>query len=77
MLGVIVVGADAAVVPDWIRVASKAVVVRLPPRVVHVIWPIVNVRPSGTAVEAGTMTILLVGKAVHTPPTWRATVDES
>ena len=67
MLGVIVVGADAAVVPDWIRVSSEAVVVRLRPRVVHVIWPTVNVRPSDTAAEARTMTILLIGKAIHTP----------
>ena len=37
----------------------------------------VNVRPSGTAAEAGMMTILLAGKVVRTPPTWRATVDES
>ena len=72
-----VVGADAAVVPDWIWVSSETVAVRSPPRVVHVIWPTVIVRPSGTVAEAGKMTILIIGEAVRTPPTWRATVDES
>ena len=76
MLDVGVVRADAAVIPDRIWVPSETVVVRLPPRVVHVIWPTVNVRPSGTAAETGTMTILFVGKAVRTPSTWRTTVDE-
>jgi len=75
--GVSIVEADAAVIPDRIWIPSKTVVVRPPPRVVHVIWPTVNVRPSGMAAEAGTMTILFAGKAVRTPPTWRATVDES
>ena len=77
MLGVDVVGVNAAIVPDRIWVPSEAVVVRPPPHVVHVIWPTVNVRPSGTAAEAETMTILFAEKAIRTPPTWRATVDES
>ena len=77
MLGVDAVGMNAAIVADRIWVPSEAVVVRPPPRLVHVIWPTVNVRPSGTATEAGTMTILFAGKHVRTPPTWRATVDES
>ena len=72
-----VVGADAAVIPDWIWVPSETMVVRPPPCVVHVIWPTVNVRPSGTAAEAETMTILFAGGVVRTPPTWRTTVDES
>jgi len=75
--GVRVVGADAAVIPDRIWVSSETVTVGPPLRVVHVVWPTVNVRPSGTAAEAGTMTILFAGKAVRTPPTWRATLDES
>jgi len=77
VLGVDVVGVDAAIVPDRIWVPFEAAVVRPLPRVVHVIWQTVNVRPSGTAAEAGTMTILFAGKAVRTAPTWRATVDES
>jgi len=77
VLGVGVIGVDAAVVPDRIWVSSEVVVVRPPPWVVHVIWPTVNVRPLGTVVKAGTMTILFIKRAVRTPPTWRATVDES
>jgi hypothetical protein len=45
--------------------------------VVQVIWPMVNERPSATAAESGMMTILLAWEAVHTPPTWRAIVDET
>ena len=77
MLGAVtrVVGAD--VIPDWIWIPSETVVVRPPPRVVHVIWLTVNVRPSGTAAEAGIVTILFAGEVARTPPTWRATVDES
>jgi len=47
---------DASTVPDWIWVSPEVVVVRPPPRVVQVICPTVNVRPSATAAEAGTMT---------------------
>ena len=52
-------------------------VVRPPLRVVHVIWPTVDVRPSGTAAEAGIVTILFAREVARTPPTWRSTVDES
>ena len=44
--------------------------------VVQVIWPTVNVRPFGIAMEPEMMTILFAWKAVCTPPTWRATIDE-
>ena len=44
--------------------------------VVQVIWPMVNVRPFGVAMEPGMMTILFVWGAVRTPSTWHATVDE-
>ena len=44
--------------------------------VVQVIWPMVNVRPFGVAMDLGMMTILFFWGAVRTPPTWRATVDE-
>jgi len=77
VLGVSVIGVDAAVVPDRILVSSEVAIAGPPPRVVHVIWPMVNVRTSGTATEAGMMTILFAERAVRTPPTWRATVDES
>ena len=44
--------------------------------VVQVIWLTVNVRPFGVAMELEMMTILFAWRAVCTPPTWRATVDE-
>jgi hypothetical protein len=44
---------------------------------VQVIWPTVNVRLSATAMKSGMMTILLAWEAVRTPPTWRATVNET
>jgi hypothetical protein len=45
--------------------------------VVQVIWLTVNVRPSTTATESEMMTILLAWEAVCTPPTRRATIDET
>jgi hypothetical protein len=45
--------------------------------VVEVIWPTVNEKPSTTVAESGMMTILLAWEAIRTPPTWRATVDET
>jgi len=72
-----IVGATAVVAADWIWFSSKTMVVRPPVRVVQVIWPTVNVRPSVMEAEAGMMTILFVWRAIRTPPTWRATVDES
>jgi hypothetical protein len=62
---------------DRICASSVAVAVKLLMPVVQVIWPTVNERPFATAVESGMMTILLAWEAVHTPPTWRATVDET
>ena len=44
--------------------------------VVQVIWPTVNVRPFGVAMEPEMMTVLFAWEAVRTPPTWCATVDE-
>ena len=44
--------------------------------VVQVIWPTVNVRPFGIAMEPEMMTVLFAWEAVRIPPTWRATIDE-
>jgi hypothetical protein len=44
--------------------------------VVQVNVPIVNVSPAGRTMEAGKLTIWLAIESAHTPPTWRATVDE-
>jgi len=37
----------------------------------------VNVKSPAMAAKSGMMAILFVGRVVRTPPTWRATVDES
>ena len=37
----------------------------------------VTVKSPAMAAKSGMMAILFVGRAVRTPPTWRATVDES
>ena len=47
-----------------------------PEPVVQVIYPMVNVRPFGIAMESEMMTILFAWKAVRTPPTWCATIDK-
>ena len=44
--------------------------------VVQVIWPMVNVRPFGVAIEPRMMTILFAWIVVHIPPTWRTTINE-
>ena len=51
-------------------------VVKLSEPVVQVIWPTVNVRPFGVAMEPEMMTILFAWRAVRTPPTWHATVNK-
>ena len=61
---------------DWICASSVVMAMKLLEPVVQVIWPMVNVRPFDVAMESGMMTMLFVWGAVHTPPTWRATVDE-
>ena len=67
---------EAVVDADWIHASSVVMAMKLSELVVQVIWPMVNVRPFGVAVEPGMMTILFVWRAVCTPPTWCATVDE-
>ena len=67
---------EAVVDADWICASSVVMAMKLSEPVVQVIWPMVNVRPFGVAMEPGMMTILFVWGAVRTPPIWRATVDE-
>ena len=55
---------------DWIYASFAVVVVKL-------LKLTVNVKPPAMAAKSGMMAILFVGRAVRTPPTWRATVDES
>ena len=77
----IVVGAvadvgEAVVDADWIHASSGVMAMKLSEPVVQVIWPTVNMRLFGVAMEPEMMTILFSWRAVRTPPTWRATVDE-
>ena len=44
---------------------------------VKLLKPTMNVKPSAMAAKLGMMAILFAGKVARTPPTWRATVDES
>ena len=59
-----VIGAD--------RIYASSVVVT-----VKLLKLTVNVKSPAIAAKLGMMAILFVGRAVRTPPTWRATVDES
>jgi len=77
VLGVVasVVGAVADVDEEVIsvdRIYASSMVVA-----VELLKLTVNVKPPAMAAKSGIMTILFVWEAVRTPPTWRATVDES
>ena len=76
VVGAIANAGEAVVDADWICSSSVVMAMKLSEPVVQVIWPMVNVRPFGVAMEPGMMTILFTWRAVRTPPTWRATVDE-
>ena len=76
VVGAVADAGEAVVDTDWIYASSVIMAMKLSEPVVQVIWPMVNVRPFGVAMEPGMMTILFVWGAVRTPPTWRATVDE-
>ena len=60
---------EAVVDVDRICASSVVMVMKLSEPVVQVIWPMVNVRPFGVAMEPKMMTILFVWGAVRTPPT--------
>ena len=76
MVGAIADAGETVVDVDWIYASSVVMEMKLSELVVQVIWPMVNMRPVGVAMEPGMMTILFVWRAVRTPPTWRTTVDE-
>ena len=76
VVGAIANAGEAVVDADWIRASPVVMAMKSSEPVVQVIWPTVNVRPLGVAMEPEMMTILFVWRAVRTPPTWRATVDE-
>ena len=76
VVGAVADAGEAVVDVDWICASSMVMAMKLSEPVVQVIWPMVNMRPFGVAMETEMMTILFTWRAVHTPPTWRATVDE-
>ena len=76
MVGAVADVGEAVVDADRIRASSVVMAMKLPEPVVQVIWPMVNVRPFGVAMDLATMTILFFRGAVRTLPTWHATVDE-
>ena len=51
---------EAVVDADWICASSVIMAMKLSEPVVQVVWPMVNVRPFGLAMEPGMMTILFV-----------------
>ena len=67
VVGAIADAGEAVVDADWIYASSVVMAMRLSEPVVQVIWPMVNVRPFGIAMEPGMMTILFVWRAVRTP----------
>ena len=60
VVGAIADAGEAVVDTDWIRASSVVMAMKLLEPVVQVIWPMVNVRPFGVAMEPGMMTILFV-----------------
>ena len=76
VVGAIADAGEAVVDADWIWASSVVMAIKLSEPVVQVIWPMVNVRPFGVAMEPGMMTVLFAWRAVRTPPTWRATINE-
>ena len=69
--GIIVVDVDEEVIDvDRIYASSAVMAVKL-------LKATMNVKPPTMATKSGMMAILFVWEVVRTPPTWRATVDES
>ena len=58
VVGAIADAGEAVVDVDWICASSMVMAIKLSEPVVQVIWPMVNVRSFGVAMEPGMMTIL-------------------
>ena len=69
MVGAVVDAGEAVVDADWIRASSVVMAMKLSEPMVQVIWPMVNVRPFGVAMEPEVMIVLFAWRAVCTPPT--------
>ena len=67
VVGAIADAGEAVVDVDWIYASSVVMAMKLLEPVVQVIWPMVNVRPFGVAMELERMTILFAWRAVCTP----------
>ena len=76
VVGAVADAGEVVIGAGWIHASSVALAMKSSAPVVQVIWPTVNVRPFGVATELGMMIILFAWRAVRTPPTWRAIVDE-
>ena len=76
MVGAVADAGEVVVDADWIRASSMVMAMKLSEPVVQVIWPMVNVRPFGVAMEPRMIIILFVWGVVRTPSTWHATIDE-
>ena len=60
VVGAVADAGDVVVDADWICTSSVVMAMMLSEPVVQVIWPMVNVRSFGVAMETGMMTILFV-----------------
>ena len=60
MVGAIADAGEAVVDTDWICASSMVMAMKLLEPAVQVIWPMVNVRTFGVAMELGMVTILFV-----------------
>ena len=69
VVGAVADAGEAVVDADRIRDSSMVMAMKLSEPVVQVIWPTVNVRPFGIAMEPEVMTVLFAWRAVRTPPT--------
>ena len=60
VVGAVADAGEVVVDADWIYASSVVMAMKLSEPVVQMIWPMVNVRPFGVAMEPGMMTILFV-----------------
>ena len=58
VVGAVADAGKAVVDADWICASSVVMAMKLSEPVVQVIWPMVNVKPFGVAMDPGMMTIL-------------------
>jgi hypothetical protein len=69
VIGAVADAGEVVVDTDGIRASSVVMAMKSSEPVVQVIWPTVNVRPFGVAMEPEVMTVLFARRAVRTPST--------